>query len=153
MLNDSPEFSFLNKAPLESLGIHLMELLGSSQIFVRKKWWARGDKAPLQPPGRLDFHGQADVGTPMGSKVAQEPQEIFKPDVVSATDPAYSLRPVSRAPMVEGLGKVPTAQESGSPWTQWRPKSRAMKTNTLLAALQPKGLDPLYSKQGASPYG
>ena len=51
------------------------------------------------------------------------------------------------------LGKIPTAAESGSPWTQWRPKSRALSSQGLLAALQPPGLDALYGRQGASPYG
>jgi hypothetical protein len=92
------EFDFL-PSPLGVPGNPLDGTPGlQTDLRQKKKWWARGDKAPLQPPGRLDFGGMADVGTPQGSKVAQEPQEIFKPDVVSATDPAYSQRPVVRLP-------------------------------------------------------
>jgi hypothetical protein len=150
------EFDFL-PSPLGIPGNPLDGTPGmQSDLRQKKKWWALGDKAPLQPPGRLDFHGQADVGTPMGTKIPQEPnelspREIFTPDTVSATDPAYSAHPVIKQQLA-GLSRVPTAAPQGDVWSQTKPK-RSLTTNALLAALQPKGMDALYKRQGASAYG
>jgi hypothetical protein len=146
------EFDFL-PSPLGIPGNPLDGTPGMQpDLRQKKRWWARGDRAPLQPPGRLDFHGQADVGTPMGSKIAQEPQEIFAPDTVSATDPAYSTHPIIKQQLA-GLSKIPTAApQRTDTWSQTKPR-RSMTTKSLLTALQPKGMDALYSRQGASPYG
>jgi hypothetical protein len=144
---DSPEFSPFNKAPLGVPGNPLDGTPGLEEIRTKRP--AKGTRAPLQLPGRLSFQEMADVGTPpRGVPIAQEPNQLLVPDVVSATDPAFSAHPFVRQ-VFSGLSKIPAADTgSTSPWTQWRFKGRGLTTTGLKRALQGPGMDLPYKSQG-----
>jgi hypothetical protein len=145
---DSPEFSPFNKAPLGVPGNPLDGTPGLEEI--KRKRPEKGTRAPLAVPGRLSFQEMVDVGTPpRGVPVAQEPHQLLVPDVVSATDPAYSQHPFVKH-VFNGLGKIPAADTgSTSPWTQWKSKGRGMTNSGLKKALQVPGIDLPYQQQGA----
>ena len=148
---DSPEFNPFNRAPLGVPGNPLDGTPGmQTDLRPYKKQWEKGTKAPLQRPGRLDYGGMQDVGTPYRSTpVANEPHQLFVPDVVSATDPAYSQHPFVKQ-VFRGLSKIPAADTgSTSPWTQWKSKGRSIGTSGLKKALQVPGIDLPYQQQGA----
>ena len=139
---DSFEFSPFNAAPLGVPGNPLDGTPGLEDVNRRRK--DKGTRVPLALPGRLSYGEMQDVGTP---PKGADPKQLLVPDVVSATDPAFSQHPFVR--IMAGLSKVPAADTgSTSPWTQWRSKGRGMTTSGLKRALQVPGIDLPYKSQG-----
>ena len=151
-LGDSPEFSPFNRAPLGVPGNPLDGTPMGQDTVRPKKWWENGTTSPLQPPGRMEPTGITQAGgLPSSKQLPQFPEQLLVPDVVSATDPAFSMHPVVRE-YLGGLARTPASDTggSGSPWAQLRPKGVPRKSDIVGGlGMGTKGLDLPYQDQGA----
>lgn len=153
-LKESPEFSPGQLAPLGIPGNPLDGVPMAQDAKRPSKWWERGTRAPLQSPGRLETSGLTGVGgVPAATQLPQHPEQLLVPDVVSATDPAFSATPQAQR-VLDGLGRLPAASPVGdSPWSQYVSKSpKYLKKQEIFNALNmgTKGLDLPYEQQGNS---
>lgn len=165
MLRDSSEFSPFQMAPLGVPGNPLEGTPGDAENMRegakrQRRLWAKGERAPLATPNRLESSGLTGVGgVPGATQLPQSPEQLLVPDVVSATDPAFSAHPVVQG-YLKGLSRTPSASSLDSrdalpsAWMQYRSgqKPLQLKKATLLNALNmnTKGMDLPYSDQGAS---
>jgi len=163
-LVDSPEFSF-NSAPVGVPGNPLEGTPGDAENMSpgakrQRRLWAKGERAPIQSPGRLESSGLTGVGgVPSATQLPQAPEQLLVPDVVSATDPAFSAHPAVQS-MLRGLSRVPSASSMDgrdalpSAWMQWRSKQKGSQLSRpeLINALNmnTRGLDLPYQQQGNS---
>lgn len=152
-MKESVEFSPSQLAPLGIPGNPLDGTPGAQDAVRPRKWWEKGTRAPLQSPGRLESAGLTGVGgVPAATQLPQHPEQLLVPDVVSATDPAFSMTPEAQK-VLGGLGRTPAASPVGdSPWSQYVSKKnpRYLRRTDLLNGLDlnSRGLGMPYKEQG-----
>lgn len=156
-MRDSPEFS-ANAAPLGIPGNPLdavqLWMGGLGDTRRPRKWWAPGTKEPLEghEVPRLENPGMTNVGSAglHWDNVPQVPEDLRVPDPVSATDPAFAMRPEALN-IREGLKRVPASTYTeDSPFTQLKVggNPKYMRKSEILSALGIPGLDLPYTSQG-----
>jgi hypothetical protein len=100
----------------------------------------------MEAPGITSTSGAAmSSSNPVGKHVAEEPDQLATPDVVSALDPAYSMHPILKA-LMQGGGSTGSAMQMphswGSPWQQMGPEfwGKNQKAASILSGLGYPGL-------------
>lgn len=158
-MKESTEFSYQH-APIGVAGNPLdgqpLWMGGLGDTRRPRKWWAEGVKEPLEGHElpRLENPGITDVGSSghHWDNVPQAPEELLRPDPVSATDPAFSQHPAVLK-IANDLAKVPASTTGGdSSWTQMKLKGpiKHLRRSELVSALGIPGLNLHYEDQGVS---